>query len=373
VTAGAGGTGRRVIVDGVTGHVGSNFVSHVQRCGDGAEVIALSRGDPGRVHAAIDGAVVEQGGDRPPTERVRVAGYALDRADMGLDQPALRELFDRPCDYWHFAARVDLSPTGLGELVATNVEGTRNTLDVFCRCARPGSRYFMVSTAYSCGHVDAPVAERWHPTAPPSAFRTYYEATKRAAEHLVRDAFQERGVAGAVLRLGQVVGSSVTGRTTSVYGMYDFLRMMRRLTSRRPNEEVRIEAAADATLSLVPIDRCVAWLWSIATAPTACADPPIFHVVDQVPVPARRVTDIVSDHLPVSIRLTPPAEMRGTELTLLERLVAARMSYMGKYISSCIEFRRDNLVKAVGDEGVVVTDEVLDRLIRTFLADDGER
>ena len=363
---------RRIVVDGATGHVGSNFLCYVQGRGDDTELVALSRGDPARVHAALRGAAVEQGCDRPSPERIGVVNYALERADLALDQAALRDLFDRPCDYFHFAARVDLSPTGLGELVATNVEGTRNTLDVFCRYASPGSRYFLVSTAYSCGHVDAPVPEQWHPAAPPSAFRTYYEATKREAEHLVRDAFEHRGVSGAVLRLAQVVGSSMTGRTTSAHGMYEFMRMMRRLTSRRPNEEVRIEAAIDATLSLVPVDRCVTWLWAIATAPTALPDPPIFHLVDRTPIPVRRVTDIVSDHLPVSIRLTPPEEMTTAELTLLERLVAARMSFMGRYISRSIEFRRDHLVKVVGDEHLAVTDEVLVMLIRTFLADEGD-
>lgn len=363
---------RRLIVDGATGHVGSNFLCDAQGRADCPELIALSRGDPARVHAAVGRAAFEQGRDRPSAERIGVVNYALERADLALDRAALRALFDRPCDYFHLAAKVDLSPTGLGELVATNVEGTRNTLNVFCRHAPPGSRYFLVSTAYSCGHVEAPVAERWHPAAPPSAFRTYYEATKRGAENLVRDAFEHRGVSGAVLRLAQVVGSSMTGRTTSVHGMYEFMTMMRRLTSRRPNEVVRIEADADATLSVVPVDRCVAWLWAAATAPAAFPDPPILHLVDRTPIPVRRVTDIVSDHLPVAIRLTPPEEMAARELTLLERLVAARMSYMGRYISKPIEFRRDNLVKVVGDEDLAVTDEVLVMLIRTFLADEGD-
>lgn len=361
---------RLVVVDGATGYVGSNFVKSA--CQRREAVVALSRGDPKRTFAAIASAVLSEDRVESIEDCVEVVDYQLERPNLGLDDAKLRQLFNRPCDYWHFAAKTSLSPMGQGEFDVTNVGGTQNTLDVFCRYAQPESRYFLVSTAYSCGLVNAPVREEWHPDAAPSAFRTYYEATKRTAEHLFRTTLETRGIQGAVLRLGQVVGSSVTGRTTSDYGIYDVLRALRRLTRGRPNQKVRVGGARDATLSLVPIDRCIAWLREISTAQIAEFDPPIFHVVDKEPVPVHRFTTAVGRYLPVSIHIVPEEEMGGETRTLLERLLAARMTYTGKYVSHRIDFLRDNLQKVTGHEAAVaVTDEVLDRLIRIFLVEEG--
>lgn len=358
----------RLVVDGANGFVGANLVARALLDDPSREVVALSRGGPGRMRAALEEAVVLQDiGAEVSTESLTPVDYTLTEPRLGLDADQLDEVFGEPCDYWHVAAMLDFSPMPVSELLATNVEGTRHAVDAFVSHAAPGSRFFQVSSAYSCGLIGDVARETWYPEAPPSAFRTYYESTKRQAELLVRDAIERHGLDAAIIRLGQVVGSSVSGRSTSDFGIYDFLRDMRRLTDRRPDEDVRIAAAVDSTLNLVPIDTLVGWLHELAAADgLAGLDPPIVHLVDGEAVPTAEFAAAVSRHLPVRLRIVSDEELAGTETTLLERLVAARLSYSGRYVAQRLDFARDNLVALLGPLPPAVKPDVLDRIVGTF-------
>lgn len=359
---------RRLVVDGANGFVGANLVARALLDQPSREVVALSRGGPERMRTALAEAVVLRDiGATVPTERLTLVEYALTEPHLGLDADQLVAVFGEPCDYWHVAAMLDFSPMPVSELVATNVEGTRHAVGAFVAHAPPGSRFFQVSSAYSCGHVGDVARETWYPDAPPSAFRTYYESTKRQGELVVRDAMERHGLVASIIRLGQVVGSSVSGRSTSDFGIYDFLRDMRRLTDRRPGEDVRIAAAVDSTLNLVPIDTLVGWLHDLAAADDlARLDPPIVHVVDGEAVATAEFAAAVSRHLPVRLRMVTDEEMAGTETTLLERLVAARLSYSGRYVAQRLDFARDNLVALLGPLPTTVKPDVLDRIVGTF-------
>lgn len=359
---------RRLVIDGANGFVGANLVARALLDDPSREVVTLSRGGPERMRTALDEAVVLQDlGATISTDTVRPVSYTLTEPRLGLDVDQLAAIFGAPCDYWHVAAMLDFSPMPVSELLATNVDGTRHAVDAFVEHAPPGSRFFQVSSAYSCGHIGDVARETWYPDAPPSAFRTYYESTKRSAELVVRDAIERHGIEAAIIRLGQVVGSAVSGRSTSDFGIYDFLRDMRRLTDRRPGEDVRIAAAVDSTLNLVPIDTLVGWLHDLAAADDlARLDSPIVHVVDGEAVATADFAAAVSRHLPVRLRIVTDEEMAGTETTLLERLVAARLSYSGRYVAQRIDFARDNLVALLGPLPPAVKPDVLDRIVGTF-------
>lgn len=359
---------RRLVVDGANGFVGVNLVARALLDDPAREVVALSRGGPERMRAALDEAVILQDlGAKVPTETLRLVDYTLTEPHLGLDADQLAAVFGEPCDYWHVAAMLDFSPIPVSELQATNVDGTRHAVDAFLAHAPPGSRYFQVSSAYSCGHIGDVARETWYPDAPPSAFRTYYESTKRQGELVVRDAMERHGLDASIIRLGQVVGSVVSGRSTSDFGIYDFLRDMRRLTDRRPGEDVRIAAAVDSTLNLVPIDVLVGWLHGLAAADDlAHLDPPILHLVDAGAVPTTEFAAAVSRHLPVRMHIVTDEEMAGTETTLLERLVAARLSYSGRYVAQRLDFARDNLIALLGPLPPSVKPGVLDRIVGTF-------
>lgn len=357
---------RTVVIDGANGFVGSNL-ARVQ-AGRGRSVVALARGTSEETLEAIQGALVEP--DEPAfTDRCHPVSYVLDQADLGLDDAGLAEVFGDPCDYWHTAASVSLSSRNPAELFATNVEGTRSALEAFRRHASPGSRFFQVSTAYSCGHHDGEAPEGWHETADWSAFRTYYEASKREAELVFRSFREEHGVSGTVVRLGQVVGHSQTGETSSLYGIYDLIRALARISHRHPDQKVRVTAAPNATLNLVPVDRCTDWMCRVGDLDEVPWNPPIVHLVDRSGIPADVVAAAISNYLPIELVLVPEDELPANEMSAFERLVAARTSFTGRYVSHRIDFARNNLDAILGDDDRAALDvDELDRIVRTFVA-----
>ena len=358
---------RTVVVDGANGFVGSNFIAHVLLRYPEVPVVGLARGDQGRTIDAIRSSVVAAG-DPVPLEMLEVHPYDLARDDLGLSDLAREAAFGTSCDYWHVAADVRLSSVGNDDQIATNVLGTGNTLATFSSHADDRSRYFHVSTVYTCGLTDGTVYEEWHSSAPPSSFRTYYEMTKREAELLVRQALRSNRIDGAVLRLGQVVGSSITGRTSNSYGIYDFLSTLKRLTARHPNASIRLEAASDASLNLVPVDRCVEWMAQISSS-DAWPVQPIFHLVDRPGVEVARILAAVERHLPVRLSSVAPQHWQATQLTMLERAVSARLTYTGRYITEPLDFSRENLDTLVGPGMSIVDDAVLDRLVSSYVND----
>lgn len=78
--------------------------------------------------------------------RLESVAFDLEQPDLGLTLADVERVFEVPCDFWHFAANTSLAPIA-GALTETNVEGTRRTLEAFRTHAKPGSRYFHVSTA----------------------------------------------------------------------------------------------------------------------------------------------------------------------------------------------------------------------------------
>jgi nucleoside-diphosphate-sugar epimerase len=356
---------KRVVVDGANGYVGSNFVHELLRSQH--DVVALTRSDPQATQQAVGDAVVNRGGRDLDLGELKILPYTLERPDLGLDGDALDTVFGAPCDYWHFAASVKLSVRTSEEVFRTNVDGTRNTLAAFAENAPPGSRYFLISTAYTCGHQQECVLETWHDPAPLFAFRNYYEATKRWAELIFREYQLTAGVKGAALRLGQIVGDSVTGKTTTSYGLYDFISGIGRVARRRPNSHVRILGDPSATLHLVPVDACVSWLTAVMGCDLDYFSPPVFHILDSSPVSAHAITMVLRRHLPINIEIAAECEVQERPLSALERAIAARMSLTATYIQHPFNFSRLNLPRIVGPSEPVVDEAVLDRLIGTFV------
>jgi nucleoside-diphosphate-sugar epimerase len=354
---------RRVIVDGATGYVGSNLVRSLTD--DGHRTIALTRQSECDTRARVAAAVSAGPGPFAGADNLDVRSFSLLAPDLGLDDDGLEALFGAPCDYWHLAANVNFRPGNQHAVTDTNVLGTRNTLEAFRKHAKPGSRYFLVSTAYCCGRdVDQP-DERWYESAAPSHFRNFYELSKREAEIEARAMFEDFGITGAVLRLGQVVGDSRTGMSSSDYGMYNLIRAVWAVARRRPNELVRIEGHPEANLHLVPVDVCVRWMRDVSRSDVSAASPPIFHIVDH-PQPAQAVVDALARHIPLRVSIVPPIGFEAKPATTLERVVAARVAYTGSYLAQPFTFGRGHLEGVTSLHDAVVDDDMLDRMIGSY-------
>jgi nucleoside-diphosphate-sugar epimerase len=356
---------RITVIDGSNGFVGSNFARRLADAGD--EVVGLTRCESASFRAIRHAVVNESRTSDSVCGRISIVPYELTALDLGLDSRGLAKVFARPCDYWHFAAMTNLTSGNRGVFGAVNVEGTARSLEAYARYAQPGSRFFLVSTVYACGLMQGRVMEDWHPAAEPSAFRNMYEWSKREAELAIKAPIEAGELAGAIVRLGQIVGNSRTGETTTTYGLYELIRALGRIAYRRPFEEVRIQGEANAGVALVPIDECVEWLVRLRERDLSLPAPPIFHLVERADMTAAEVAAAVSEHLPLKLRIATQAEVDAVPLSHLERVVGARVAHTAKYVSSPLEFSRRNLDTYFPGESPRMTTEVLDRIVEWFV------
>ena len=206
-------TGRRVLVTGAAGFVGSRLT--VRLAGDGADVAAFDR----------------QAGSFPGGVRFRRGDLrdrmALDDATEGAEvvfhlaaANGHRESMERPLDDF-----------------GDNVMGTIALLAAVAKRA-PGARVVFASTRQLYGPAERLPAAESHRIAPPDVHSVH----KETAEHLVRHAAAERGAGFAILRLtntygpgqplagpaaglaGHVLGEALAGREITILGDPELLR-----------------------------------------------------------------------------------------------------------------------------------------------------
>ena len=152
---------------------------------------------------------------------------------------------------------------------ATNVEGTRRALAI---AERNGAAFLHVSTAYVCGGRSGPVAE--DDPLPTDGFTNGYEASKAAAELVVRDS----GVPFAVARPSIVLGDSRTGAIRQFDTIYAAFKLIAEGRVRH------MPVAPGATLDFVPLDHVAGGIVALAERMQAAAGG-TYHLVSGGPVP----------------------------------------------------------------------------------------
>lgn len=358
---------RTIIVDGANGFVGANFIHGLLR--EGHRVRALVRGAEERVRRCVLDAEVGTLYDAPlDLGGLTVIQYSLEAADLGLTPDQAGELFAGADSYWHFAASMKFRLAERPELFRVNVEGTRNTLEVFSRHAGPACRYVLVGTGYSCGYVEHTVPEQWFERRDRSAFRNPYEESKREGELVFREYLDRGAIEGFVVRLAHVIGESKGGCINNKYGIYQFVEHVHALTRRWPNQAVRIIGNPESTFQLVPIDRCVDWLTRLAALGQIAAVPPIVNAVDEVGFPVRDVVEAISRCLPIQMELVGADQAKARPLSNVEKLVAAGLAFGGRYLGEALTFDRTNFQATLGPLGRVTSREVVERSIRWYVA-----
>ncbi|MFI6043581.1 SDR family oxidoreductase [Nocardia sp. NPDC051321] len=353
---------RVAVVDGANGYVASNTICELLK--RGVRVKALARGARTRVPESLESATLNEGQMPPDLTGLETFDCELTQEYLGIADFQAATIFSEPCDFWHFAAAVDLSPNRPALLQDVNTNGTERALRLFVKHSRPGSRFFLISTAYVGGISDTATEENWLPLTDDTQFRTVYEATKRGGELVFRDFVREHGVNGAVFRLGQVVGSSKTAHTTSDFGIYNFMSNMRRVSRRFPGGEAAVQVRDDATLNLVPIDTCVEWLLALAEVDEL---PQIVNLTDRVGVSAAATIELIGTGIGMTLRPVSPEHWDDAALTVLDRAVATRMAYTGKYLLERIEFDRRNLESAIPVPDSACDLGLVERLVTWYL------
>jgi thioester reductase-like protein len=196
-----------VLVTGATGLVGRGVVMSLLRRSDAAiSVLVRDVARWQRTAAALG----------VSASRVTPLHGDITRTALGLDGRASRGLSATRTIVVHSAADVVFSRT-LAEARRTNVEGTRNVLEL--AASFPHARVVLVSTAFAVGRRTGPVADDDRAT--DAGWVNAYEQSKHEAEELVRAS----GLEYVIARPSTIVCDDVRGAVSQVNAVHRALRL----------------------------------------------------------------------------------------------------------------------------------------------------
>ena len=288
-----------LLVTGAAGLIGGEVSARLAAAGHG-------------VHALIHRNPEVRGNDGQTVALAGVHGGDITLPSCGLDPDVLGSIDV----VIHAAAslRFDLTDA---EYAAVNVEGTARALEL---AATLGAAFLYVSTAYVCGLKNGPVAEA--PVHDDADFANGYEASKAAAEALVRAS----GLRHAIARPSIVLGAAASGRIRQFDTIYQAFKLFAEGRIRH------LPASAGATLDFVAIDHVAAGIAALAERMGA-ADGGIFHLVSDGALPVADFCAGIGEWPqfaapePVDPAAFDPAALPPLERRLYARVAAVYASY----------------------------------------------
>ncbi|WP_372751791.1 SDR family oxidoreductase [Labilibaculum sp.] len=329
---------KRVIINGANGYVASNFINELLT--QDYEVIALVRdsnkcSSVDRMKNAL--AEINEADFRVP-ENLTVYGYSLLDNNFGMGQELLEDLFSGDVDYYHFAASLKYDLKSKDEIFTTNIDGVKNSLNVYSKFSNKSSRFFFISTAYSCGKFSGVFEERFYENEDISKFRNYYEQSKRFAENIIREYRETKDLDIHVLRLSQVVGNNQSGVTKTDYGIFDFAKRVHGLALRNPNSKVRVRVDPESTQNLIPIDTVVRYLMRTKEVQEL---PVIMNFIAKNSTENKHIINSLCKLLPIHIE--PSESIKKEDMNVVERIISIGMSFTGSYVGTNLRFDTKNL------------------------------
>lgn len=361
------------LVTGGTGFVGAFLIEHLLR--QGLDVVALARGPApdARVEEALraigGGDTLERRG-----HRLRVIEGDVRAPGLGMSDPLQRDVAASVGEVWHCASSFKFEERSRADVVAHNVTGTQNVLDV---AERAGARMAYVSTAYAAPVRDGMAREEIAEAGAPA--RNLYEWSKQEAERAVLRRCRERGLRALVLRPSIVLGHSETACAIRFTGYYEVTRAIHTLArtlevTLGPDFDrdlhLRILGDPEVRLDTVPIDFVVAAMWALSQRATP--DGSVFHLVHDAPPRLADLFHHACEPLGVrGIQLVGADAFEHRPMSGLERIFSRKTRFQAPYLLDgprfgSAAFRR--LVPASELPCPVVGAELLGRLNRWFYA-----
>lgn len=277
-------TTRHAFVTGYPGFIARRLVRKLLSADDTLRITALvesSRLEAGE--AAVERLRALDTG-HTMAERVSLVTGDVTAMDVGLSGAEYRALVESVTEVYHLAAVHQLG-VARPKAESVNVHGTRNVL-AFGRELTALERFTHFSSAYVSGDRTGVILEKELDEG--QGFRNPYEATKCAAERLVRDAGGQMPV--TIIRPSAVVGDSQTGAIDRFDGVYHVGLLLAASPTSIP-----IPGSGRAPLNIVPVDYLVDAVHAIVTKPDTIGQ--TFHVVDPNPLSARGVYQALAERL----------------------------------------------------------------------------
>ncbi len=353
---------KKIVINGANGYVASNFI--IALLNKGYQVTALVRNGKTEDATQRMKSVLSEMKDEVFNEdsNLKVFNYSLTDENFGLSENQLKEVFNDDVDYFHFAASLKYNLKSRDEIFNTNINGVENSTRVFLNNAGKNSRFFFISTAYSCGITDNAFEERFYDNQEINHFRNYYEQSKRFAENKIKNHITESGLNAHIIRLSQVVGNSENGLTKTDYGIFDFSKRIASLAFRHPGNTIRIKVDGEATQNLIPINIVTDYLIQIQQTKNL---PRIFNLVANHATKNNHILNILNTMLPVN--LIAIEDLKKEDMSSLERIVDIGMSFTGKYTGTNLNFKTDNIKALYPLNKEEVNTDSLKRMIDYFI------
>jgi nucleoside-diphosphate-sugar epimerase len=332
------------LITGVTGFLGSHFLARCLTNDSAEHLYALARSGnttaARRVDAALTAAATAplDGGGRLEIVESDIMHPLCGLADA---QIARIKATNRRLAVWHMAASLNWEPGKRATIFGSNVDGTRNALELASQLG--ADTFVYVSTAYTCGSLDGRIPEAIHAGVP--RFNNLYEESKHAAETAVRQHCEARGLRYLILRPSIIVGTSHDYKASGSYtGLYGFIREVKRFKKMLGDSQdvVRYSANRETVLSFIPVDHVVTDMLAIFAAETDQPKRPVYHVtaqLDDASPTLGELTDYVFEKCGVAGRIRFVDEELG-DISPLERFFAKRMSFFSGYLHSTKQFER---------------------------------
>jgi nucleoside-diphosphate-sugar epimerase len=339
---------KKIIINGANGFVASSFITKLLSQHYQVNALVRAGNNSSSSQRMYDVLSEMNEGKYVNSNNLKVYNYSLLEENFSIPENQLETIFSCNVDYFHFAASLKYDVKSKNKIFETNLKGLENSINVFSRYANCNSRFFFISTAYSCGNFEGVFQEKFYENEEISRFRNYYEQSKRFAENIVKKHIDTNGLNGHIIRLSQVIGNSKSGVTKTDYGIFDFAKRIHNLANRYPYKTVRVHVDPESTQNLIPIDTVTDYLMRTIKAERV---PVIMNFIAKNSIRNICIINSISKLLP--IQLSPVKTINREEMDTIERMVSAGMSFTGSYINTNLLFGTEELDKvmlSVGNE-----------------------
>ncbi|HZW90707.1 MAG TPA: SDR family oxidoreductase [Myxococcaceae bacterium] len=322
------------LVTGYPGFIGKRLVEHLAQQGKG------------RIYALVQPRFLDQA--RGLASRVQGAAVEVLAGDvtdlhLGLSGEEVERVAASVTRIFHLAA---LNQLTVSREVAfrTNVDGTRNVLELARECRRL-ERLIHFSTCHVAGAREGVIAEDELDRG--QEFRNAWEESKFHGEKAVVRAMDALPI--TIVRPSTVVGDSRTGEIDRFEGPYalGILLVASPLVVPLP-----LPGNGIAPLNVVPVDFVVRAVLHLASDPRAKGQ--TFHLVDPNPMSVARVYELIAERANRRLpKLTFPARAAEAvlRLPLLERVTRPQRAALG-YINQLAWFTSSSTLELLEGTGI---------------------
>ncbi|MCK4981604.1 MAG: SDR family oxidoreductase [Victivallaceae bacterium] len=342
----------KIFLTGITGLVGSSFVTGLLKERDDIEIVALTRASAVKTAAErVDEVIREQcelDGYQELADKFMdsISVIAGDIAE--IDPKAIAEMpeVSGVDTVFHCAADVNLGKDPGGKTFRINYHGTENIVELSKLLKIKELHY--VCTAYIAGKLHGRAMED-NPI--DSGFFNPYEESKYKAEMLVRNA----GIPFSIYRPSIIIGRRKDGkirRALAFYRILEFMAKLKKHTCSKTNQDptgyvdlnLHFSAANSPYLYFVPIDYIQEAIVELFQSPV-CGK--AFHITGDSPISTQQILDAMNEVLKIN-NVTLGAE--NHDPTKDEKLLTRFLGDLMPYFSSNIIFDQSNVREVAGDK-----------------------